>query len=565
MGERGVSSIIVVIVVVIAIAAAALGGYYLGTRRGVGPGSLSKYSGSQGWNIPSTYRENIPAGNVNFAGYTVSGVSVQDLLDWYKGQMTSWTLEDEVTNTSIGGITIGALIYVKGNDSAGIIVMSGAGLPNTCYILATGSELAIVSTVDLLVPRGAPPNALISVTATKVDSTHYILTISHEGGDDLTVADLQVMSTSDSSGTMQTLPFLNSSGGTTGTFSVGMKTTITCVYNGGDSAGKLVTVYIIDKPSKEKIFSSSTVAVQGTPSAPEGLLSVTAHKVTSTSYTITISHEGGDDMNVADLQVQASSSSSGTLQTLPFLNSSGGTTGTFSVGMTTTITCSYSPDVTGQVVTVYIIHKPNGEKIFASSTVAVQEGGYPAISAVVATSDNQISITVLSGSIPAGQWAYSVSSEAGSYNWITGTQALSAPSVSLGTYAYGTWYVNVKHIGTGHIYFNPDINVWLSRPPTPTALLSVVAHKVTSTSYTLTISHEGGDDLSISDLEIMASMNSENMATYPFPGTGTFSVGMQTTITCSYSPDVTGLVVTVYIIHNPSKQKIFASSTVAVQ
>ena len=85
-------------------------------------------------------------------------------------------------------------------------------------------------------------------------------------------------------------------------------------------------------------------------------------------------------------------------------------------------------------------------------------GGYPAISMnAAAQGDNQVILTVLSGSIAAGQWAYSVSSTQGSYSWVTPTYALAAPSVSLGSsYAAGTWFVNVKHIGTGHIYFNPD-------------------------------------------------------------------------------------------------------------
>jgi len=83
--------------------------------------------------------------------------------------------------------------------------------------------------------------------------------------------------------------------------------------------------------------------------------------------------------------------------------------------------------------------------------------GYPAISMnVEASGGNQIIIRVLSGSIAAGEWAYSVSATEGAYNWVTGTEALIAPTVSLGTYAAGTWYVNVKHIDSGNIYFTTD-------------------------------------------------------------------------------------------------------------
>jgi len=93
-------------------------------------------------------------------------------------------------------------------------------------------------------------------------------------------------------------------------------------------------------------------------------------------------------------------------------------------------------------------------------------GGYPAISMnAAAQGDNQVILTVLSGSIAAGQWAYSVGSTQGSYSWVTPSYALSAPSVSLGSsYAAGTYYVNVKHIGTGHIYFNPDQVITLPSP-----------------------------------------------------------------------------------------------------
>jgi hypothetical protein len=342
----------------------------------------------------------------------------------------------------------------------------------------------------------------------------------------------------------------------------------------------VVTVYIIHVPSKEKIFSSYTVAVQGTPSAPTALLSVTAHKVASTLYTLTISHEGGDDLNVADLQVQASSSS-GTLQTLPFLNSSGGTTGTFSVGMSTTITCSYSPDVTGQVVTVYIIHNPSHQKIFSSTTIAVQ--GPTPLSAMlsVTAKDNGDNIVVITISHEGGDDLVisdlKIMASDNNGTMETATKIPSSGTLSVGGtmtayYNYGAdssdavITVWVIHVPSSQKLFSSSYIVVQGLPP-PNALLSVTAKRNDNTGltgYTLTISHEGGDDLSVSDLEIMASMDSENMATYAFPGTGTFSVGMKTTITCTYAGNVTSQVVTVYIIHKPSKEKIFASSTVAV-
>jgi hypothetical protein len=88
-------------------------------------------------------------------------------------------------------------------------------------------------------------------------------------------------------------------------------------------------------------------------------------------------------------------------------------------------------------------------------------GGYPVVSmnaAPAGENSDQIMITVLSGSIPSGQWSYYVgpTPSGSSTNFIPGTGALAAPSVTLGTYGSGTWYVNIKHTGTGHIYFNPD-------------------------------------------------------------------------------------------------------------
>ena len=93
-------------------------------------------------------------------------------------------------------------------------------------------------------------------------------------------------------------------------------------------------------------------------------------------------------------------------------------------------------------------------------------GGYPAISMnAEALGDNQIKIDVLSGSIAAGQWAYSVTQTSGTYTWVTGVVALGAPSVSLGSaFTHGTYYVNLKHINTGHIYFSSDQVVTLPTP-----------------------------------------------------------------------------------------------------
>lgn len=89
---------------------------------------------------------------------------------------------------------------------------------------------------------------------------------------------------------------------------------------------------------------------------------------------------------------------------------------------------------------------------------------YPALSAAPATSDNTIRIYVQTGSLSAGEWEYSVSQTEGSYSWVTGTEELSSPYVTLGTFTQGIHYVSLRHIHplpTGHIYFT-DVEVIIS-------------------------------------------------------------------------------------------------------
>ena len=87
--------------------------------------------------------------------------------------------------------------------------------------------------------------------------------------------------------------------------------------------------------------------------------------------------------------------------------------------------------------------------------VTTAGAGYPAISATQAKSgDNEIRINVTTGSIPTGEWAYSVSTTEGTYDWTTGDVELASPYVILGTYAAETYYVSLKHIDSAHFYFN---------------------------------------------------------------------------------------------------------------
>jgi len=81
-------------------------------------------------------------------------------------------------------------------------------------------------------------------------------------------------------------------------------------------------------------------------------------------------------------------------------------------------------------------------------------GGFPAVSATaVKSGDNTIRIEVETGSIPAGDWQYSVSSTLGEYSWEDGAKELEALGVNLDTYPAGTHYVSLKHKPSGHVYF----------------------------------------------------------------------------------------------------------------
>jgi len=131
-------------------------------------------------------------------------------------------------------------------------------------ILLIAITVALAAIVAMLVSglggRGAPPSAMLTVTA-KEENTASLdnvkITISHEGGDDLIPTDLEVRA-SDSTGYMTLVPMSVSGGAAT--FNVGGKENGTYTY-GPSPAGKPITVYVIHKPSKQKLFSSAQVVV----------------------------------------------------------------------------------------------------------------------------------------------------------------------------------------------------------------------------------------------------------------------------------------------------------------
>ncbi len=156
MKQKGVATAAIAVIVIVIVAVAGVGVYLVtkGEEKGGGGGGgegggeevggLPLYAGSENWEIPAEIQagfhlENLPAG-IEIAGYCVEGASVQEVLNWYKGQMTDWTLENEqpVTEVPEAGITMGSLFYHKGTEGAAILAISGTGLTGTCYILAAG-------------------------------------------------------------------------------------------------------------------------------------------------------------------------------------------------------------------------------------------------------------------------------------------------------------------------------------------------------------------------------------------------------------------------------------------
>jgi hypothetical protein len=98
----------------------------------------------------------------------------------------------------------------------------------------------------------------------------------------------------------------------------------------------------------------------------------------------------------------------------------------------------------------------------------------------------------------------------------------------------------------------------------PSASISISAH-ASSSNVVLTISYMG-DDVNILDLQVQGrdSTGTMQIATLS-PSSGTLSAGGTLTATYAYGASPSGNVIAVYIIHTPSKQKMFSSSAIVVQ
>jgi len=110
--------------------------------------------------------------------------------------------------------------------------------------------------------------------------------------------------------------------------------------------------------------------------------------------------------------------------------------------------------------------------------------------------------------------------------------------------------------------------------PPSSMLLKVTAKDPVEdgSDFSVTISHNGGDDLQLKDLTVKAiSADGLNILTKsPVASTGTLTVGDSITITSwdNVAPLAgfdSGSIITVTVIHDPSKQKLFSSNSIVVQ
>jgi flagellin-like protein len=122
-------------------------------------------------------------------------------------------------------------------------------------IAITVALAAVVATlVSGLGGKGAPPSAMLTVTA-EWSGENIVLTVSHEGGDDLVLSDLEVKAGDDTATLYKT-----TLSRTSGTLSVG--DVITATWSSANTTDNVIVVYVIHVPSKQKIFSATNVIVR---------------------------------------------------------------------------------------------------------------------------------------------------------------------------------------------------------------------------------------------------------------------------------------------------------------
>jgi hypothetical protein len=150
MEQKGIS-VAAVVVISIIIAACVSAGVYFFLLKGEegGVGALPKYPGSQSYDILEVGEilEESKAGGVGEMPegaesviYIDNDATIQEILNWYKGQMPGWTLRYEgIENYMARGTSVGCLLYGKGTEGAKIVAVSGIeGVEGTIYVLVAG-------------------------------------------------------------------------------------------------------------------------------------------------------------------------------------------------------------------------------------------------------------------------------------------------------------------------------------------------------------------------------------------------------------------------------------------
>jgi hypothetical protein len=248
--NKGVGTPALVAIIVVVVAVVGVGGYLLlkGDDEEVG---LPVYPGSESYDIPGEYFGSLEIPDqVKIEGFNISGAGFQEVLNWYSDHMEGWTIEDEYQTWA----HTGGQLYRKGAKGAGVVAMGGTGLAEgTVYLLAIGpwSKFEEADLVDKLVERGTPPALILYVTAEQ-DDTNIVITIEHQGGDDLVLDEFTVKA-GDDPASLTEVPLAD------GTLSVGETTTVT--WSDASTTDNVITVYVIYAPTNTKMWSSSNVIV----------------------------------------------------------------------------------------------------------------------------------------------------------------------------------------------------------------------------------------------------------------------------------------------------------------
>ena len=109
--------------------------------------------------------------------------------------------------------------------------------------------------------------------------------------------------------------------------------------------------------------------------APSSILSVTAQKTGDNEVTLTISHDGGDDLKVTDLIVRAENGAGSKYEISGSdLQTEFNVGETFTVGEEGTVTYTYTDIEAGEIISVIIVHDPSNQKLFDSDTISVEAG-----------------------------------------------------------------------------------------------------------------------------------------------------------------------------------------------